>query len=171
MISYLRNKVKLSGNKTDQETGASDLVVTLFMIPLFVAILFAIVDVSTYFQTKTQVQNFTRDGARMVALLGGSESSIPLNREKFGGTGVNVASYVREKLVDGEGNCKISGCSAPPVVTCTPGIARNLNDDAVCTVTYYYRGVGGQLTEMLGFGAITGNTIVASESFKVETSW
>ena len=69
MLEKLRNRVHSS--KQDRETG-SDVVVTLFLIPIFVSLLFGIIDISTYFQTKTQVQNVTRDGARLVALMGGS---------------------------------------------------------------------------------------------------
>lgn len=170
MIISLRNKIQNKKGLSDRETG-SEIVTTLFLIPLFVAILFAIVDVSTYFQTKTQVQNITRDGARMVALLGGTSPSIPLNQDKFGGGGINVNSYVYNKLVDGSGNCRISGCTTPPSVSCTPNVASRISDNATCTVTYSYRGVGGALVQWLGFGAITGNTIRATETFKVETAW
>lgn len=170
MIISARNKLQRKKNLSDSETG-SEIVTTLFLIPLFVAILFAIVDVSTYFQTKTQVQNITRDGARTVALLGGTSTTIPLNKDKFGGSGINVTNYVYDKLVDGSGNCRISGCSAPPTVTCSPNIATAISANATCTVNYRYRGVGGALVEWLGFGAITGNVITATETFKVETAW
>lgn len=154
-----------------RDEKGNDVVVTLFMIVFFIGLLFAIVEVSTYFQTKTQVHNITRDGARIVALMGGASNSISLNKEKFGGNGVNVANYVRDKLADSNGNCIVSRCTQPPVVTCGPTVATQLTADAYCSVTYYYGGVTGNLIGLLGFDAITTQTIQTRESFKVETSW
>lgn len=64
-----------------RDEKGNDVVVTLFMIVFFIGLLFAIVEVSTYFQTKTQVHNITRDGARIVALMGGASNSISKQRK------------------------------------------------------------------------------------------
>jgi hypothetical protein len=170
MIMKIRERLMAKRNHSEKEHG-SDLVVTLFMIPFFIALLFAIVDVSSYFQTKTQVQNITRDGARLVALMGGSSNEIPLNKEKFGGSGKSVTKYVSERLVNSSGQCIISGCNAPPTVTCGPTRASVLTQDAYCRVVYNYRGVGGGIVAWLGFDSITNNQIKTEEIFKVETSW
>jgi Flp pilus assembly protein TadG len=170
MIMKIRERFVTKRSHNDKERG-SDLVVTLFMLPFFIALLFAIVDVSSYFQTKTQVQNITRDGARLVALMGGSSDTIPLNREKFGGNGVSVTKYVSSRLVDSSGQCRISGCNSAPTVTCGPTKATNLTQDAYCRVTYNYRGVGGGIVAWLGFDNVTNNQIRTEEIFKVETSW
>lgn len=166
MITKLR---ALTQKQSDKETG-SDIVTTLFLIPLIVALLFTMIDVSTYFQTKTQVQNITRDGARTVALLGGASAEISLNKEKFGGAGQSVATYVRNKLVSGD-KCTISGCTTLPTVTCSPTVATSLNADATCTTVYYYQPVGGQLVEWLGFGSLVTTEIKSTETFKTETVW
>lgn len=165
MISKIRGRIL--GRRDNHDEG-SDLVVTLFMIPFFIGLLFAIIDVSTYFQTKTQVQNITRDGARQIALYGGTSATIPLNVEKIGGKAIQVVVF--DKLYSG-GNCTLSACSSPPVVTCGPNRATSINQDAFCTVKYNYVGVGGALVNLLGFNAITDNQIVAKETFKVETRW
>lgn len=170
MIIKIRERFLNKRNHNGKEHG-SDLVVTLFMIPFFIALLFAIVDVSSYFQTKTQVQNITRDGARLVALMGGSSSEIPLNKEKFGGSGKSVTTYVQGRLVDSGGKCTISACTEAPKVTCGPTRANQLNQDAFCTVVYHYSGVGGGIVAWLGFDAITNNVITSTETFKVETAW
>lgn len=167
MLDKLRSRISPN---YDKEEG-SDIVVTLFMLPLFVALLFAMIDVSTYFQTRTQVQNITRDGARLVALMGGTSPTISLNKEKFGGSGMNVSTYVYSRLTDGSGNCAISGCTKNPVVTCGPSVASRLGQDAYCEVKYYYSGVGGGIVGWLGFDSITNITIDSRETFKVETSW
>ena len=166
MIMKIRNVFQHKRNE-----HGSDLVVTLFMIPIFIAVLFSIIEVSTYFQTKTQVENIARDGARMVALFGGSSANISLNQDKFGGQGKAVTAYVYSRLVDVNGNCTISGCKQPPVVTCGPSVASALNQDAFCTIDYYYSGVAGSIVNWIGFNAITDNPIHATATFKVETAW
>lgn len=167
MIQTIRKKLHFN---RDNETG-SDIVTTIFLLPFFVALLFSIIDVSTYFQTRTQVQNVTRDGARLTALMGGTSSSIPLNQDKFGSGGQNVTNYVYSRLVNAGGYCVFSGCTTPPIVNCGPNVATNLTQDAYCDVTYHYSGVGGSIVTWLGFDQITGITIHSRETFKVETAW
>jgi hypothetical protein len=135
------------------------------MIPFALGLIFALIDVSSYFQTRSTVQNITRDGARQVALYGGSSSSIPLNTN---GQDVNVGVY--NKLYR-DGGCVPSNCPTPPTVECGPGMATDLNVDAYCKVTYYYSSVGGGLVQWLGFGTILSTPIQTNESFKVETKY
>lgn len=154
--------------KRRSEKG-SDVVQTLFMLPFAIGLIFAGIDVGTYFQTKTQVQNITRDGARQISLYGGWSPTISLNREQLGGK--KISEVVYNRLVDGDGNCRVSGCSSRPTVTCGPEKAHHINEDAYCRVTYHYRGIGGGIVEWLGFNSITDSVIKAEESFKVETTW
>lgn len=167
MLETIRKRIHVTNR--DREEG-SDVVTTLFLIPIFVALLFGIIDISTYFQTKTQVQNVTRDGARLVALMGGSSESIPLNIQKFGGSGQNVTKYVYDRLVS-NGECSFSGCNTLPTVTCGPNVANRLTQDAYCQVSYSYRGVSGAIISILGFDQIINQTIESKETFKVETAW
>lgn len=160
-------KQKLKGQRLGRENG-SDIIVTLFALPVVLAIVFSLIDVSTYFQTRAQVENITRDGARQVALYGGTSPSIPLNVQTLGGK--DITATVLAKLWK-NGNCTLSGCTKPPTVTCSPTQASSLSQDASCTVTYNYRSIGGALVSWLGFGNIVANQINITETFKVETRY
>lgn len=165
-LNTLRKRLTIS--RKNREDGSSDVVVTLFMIPFVIGLVFALIDVSTYFQVRSSVQNITRDGARQVALYGGASETIALNRETTGGK--NITAVVMNQLWQ-DGNCTLSGCTVPPTATCGPNIAYSLNEDAYCTVTYNYNSIGGGIVAWLGFGAITGAEIKITETFKVETRY
>jgi Flp pilus assembly protein TadG len=176
-MNLLNIHKRFARNRFGRESGASDIVVTLFMMPIVLGLVFALIDISSYFQVRAQVQNITRDGARQVALYGGTSPTIPLNVQKTGGT--DVTSQVFAKLYK-NGNCTLSACGSgtesgtaakSPSVTCTPSIARTLNANATCSVTYYYRSIGGGIAQNLGFGAIVSVPIKISETFKVETRY
>lgn len=160
----MKLRKRMVARNRNHEQG-SDIITTLFMIPFVLGLIFVLVDVSSYFQTRSTVQNITRDGARQVALYGGNGTNVPLNS-----TQRTVAAAVYERLY-ADGSCQVSNCANPPVVTCGPQIARNINDDAFCRVTYYYQSVGGGLVQWLGFGDLLAAPIQIEESFKVETRY
>lgn len=160
-------KQKLKEKRLGREHG-SDIIITLFALPVVLAVVFSLIDVSSYFQTRAQVENITRDGARQVALYGGTSPSIPLNIQTLGGK--DITATVLAKLWQ-NGNCTLSGCTKPPTVTCSPTQASSLSQDATCTVTYNYRSIGGALVDMLGFGNIVSTEIKVTETFKVETRY
>jgi len=161
-LQMIRNR--FTDSRLNHEEG-NDIVITLFMLPFVLGLIFSLIDISSYFQVRSTVQNATRDGARQVALYGGSSNNIPLNT-----TGKNVSQMVKDKLYNGT-NCIPSSCPTPPVVTCGPGKATNLNADAYCDVTYRYNSVGGNLVQWLGFGGLLSAPIKTHESFKVETKY
>lgn len=165
MLSKIRQIV--SRRDIDTEEQGSDVVVTLFMIPFVLGLIFALIDVSTYFQTRSQIQNIARDGARQVALYGGQSKSVPLNT-----TGKDVVTTVKDRVYK-NGACVPSGCPSgyTPTVTCGPNKATNLNQDAYCTINYRYRGFGGSLVSWLGFDTILSQQINITEKFKVETQY
>ena len=126
----------------NRERGSGELVVTLFSIPLLAGLLFTLINVSSYFQTRSAVQDVARDGARLVALYGGSTTAAYRNT-----TGENVAVTVQKRLYK-DGKCILSHCTKPPVVTCNVvvnGIPRAVATDAgqvaVCNVQYWYSSV------------------------------
>lgn len=143
----------------------SDVVTTLFMIPITLGLIFALIDVSSYFQARSSIQSIVRDGARQVALYGGQSFQVALNE-----TGNDVAVNVKNRLWD-NGNCVVSGCTEEPIVVCGPNIATSLNDDAFCRVEYAYRSYAGGLVDWLGFGAILNPPFTIEESFKTETKY
>lgn len=58
------------------EKGSSEVIVTVLLLPVMFFFLMALIDVGLYFQTRTTIQNQTRDAARQVAIWGGNESRL-----------------------------------------------------------------------------------------------
>ena len=135
---------KFIDKRNRNENG--DVVETLFMIPFAVFIIFALINMSMYWQARSVVQNIARDGARQVALYGGSNADAVENR-----AGQPVSTLVYNKLYAG-GNCTQSNCTKPPVVTCTPGYSNDIGVPVSCSVTYYYSPVA---LDWFGFDKIT----------------
>lgn len=167
MLKSVRERLLVRKNNSEE---GNDIIVTLIMLPFVLALLFSMIDVSTYFQTKTQIQNVVRDGARQVSLYGGTSATLALNKEQHGGVGVNVTNEVKGKLW-GTSGCKLSMCIKEPVVQCGPSKSTSLDTDAYCTVTYYYKNMSMALTKWLGLDALSNKTIKLTETFKVETKW
>jgi len=114
------------------ERGSSELPVTLVMLPFAVFLIFALIDVSFYMQTRANVQNILRDGVRQIALFGGNSSATPLNN-----TGKPVSQLIHDTLWQ-NGACVKSFCTAEPIVRCTPEIATVVGQQVSCSVTYTY---------------------------------
>jgi Flp pilus assembly protein TadG len=164
ILNTIRKKVAARRPANLEESG-NDIVVTLFMLPIVLGVIFSGIEVSTYFQARAEVQNITRDGARQVALYGGTSESIVLNQ-----TGKNITQTVYNRLYT-NGHCTVSACAKAPTVTCGPSKATSLNDDAYCTVEYFYQNMGLALVEWLGYDKIVNNPIKITEQFKVETRY
>jgi len=163
-MSLDRIREKVANARINNEEG-SDIITTLFMIPFIIGLIFVLIDVSSYFQTRSTVQNAARDGARTVALYGGSASNIPLNT-----TGKTVAQVTLSRIY-ANGKCLSSHCTAAPTVTCGPSKAISLSADAYCTITYHYQSVGGTLVQWLGFRGLLDAPINVTSTFKVETQY
>lgn len=139
MMQKLRDKLI---NK-DREAGDSELVVTLFTIPILAFLLFTIINVSSYFQVRSEVQDAARDGARLVALYGGTTSTAYLNT-----TGKTVPAIIQARLYK-NGKCTFSYCKSAPTVTCSVISASGASSTrataagqtATCTISYAYGAV------------------------------
>lgn len=130
MLKQIRSFV----NNRD-ERGSAELPVTIIMLPFVLFLLFALIDMSLYLNTRSNVQSVLRDGTRLVALYGGNSSGSPLNP-----TGRNIDAIVKDRLWQ-NGACTKSNCDSQPIVSCTPNLARNIAQDVSCSVTYDYRPV------------------------------
>lgn len=161
MIMKIRERILRATAHKDKEAGDS-VVTSLFMIPFAIFLLFAMVNMSMYFQARGQVQNIARDGARQVALYGGNSRDVPRNDR-----GTDVSQIVYNKLYSG-GNCTISGCTKPPVVTCGPNISNSAGSDVYCEVTYFFNPVAN---DIFGFGNITAQQFKVRETYVSETGY
>lgn len=126
----------------NKESGSGELVVSLITIPILAFLLFTIINVSSYFQVRSAVQDTARDGARLVALYGGSTSGAYLNT-----SGVSVSQTVKDRLYKG-GKCTLSYCATAPIVNCRVvvngaerGVATAAGQPAICSVSYDYSAV------------------------------
>jgi len=129
-------------SSSNRESGSGELIVTLFTIPVLAMMLFGLINVSSYFQVRSGVQDIARDGARLVALYGGSTTAAYRNQ-----SGENVATTVFNRLYK-NGECTLSYCSTIPTVTCNvivngvaSAVATDAGQVATCTVRYRYSSV------------------------------
>lgn len=143
----------LTKMKLRKENGDANIVTAILVIPIFIFLILALIDVSYYFQARSAVQSVTRDAARHVAIYGGN------NNKALNPYSTTIAKKSLENLYKG-GKCTASGCSKPPKMSCTPGITTKAGAEVSCTTTYYYKVINpaNPITQWFGF---------ASQSFQV----
>lgn len=149
---------------TSDESGSSEVITTLFMVPILLWLIFSLIDVSLYFQARTSVQNVARDAARQSSIWGGNQSSLRPFDE-------SVSQNARNALFDEETDTCIPGaCSEVPTVNCTPNVTSYAGDTVSCTISYTYRPVysGNPFT---GFGSLLNSPIVITETSRAETGF
>lgn len=157
MKNYLLNLRGVDKEIPNDERGDGEIITMLFFIPLLLAIIFTIIDISMYFSTRSSIQNAVRDGARQVALYGGNSKSIPLNT-----TGKNVNVTVKKKIT-------ALGNVSNVTTSCTPSKATSLNQEVSCTASYQITSITGGFPSILGLGSIFNHTLTITETFNTET--
>jgi Flp pilus assembly protein TadG len=124
----------------NKEEGAAELYSALIVLPIMLILLVSLIDVGGYYVTIGKVSDLTKEASRQVAIYGGSDSTLAIN--KLGNKTVQDA--LTEALWDGT-SCTQSSCTQAPDVSCT-----NVNfasggpqpgDYVNCTVTYYYKSI------------------------------
>lgn len=151
--------------KLREDKGDSTLVSTIIVIPLIVAILITIIDVSIFFSNRSYIVNATRDAARTVAIFGGdgnANAATPLEYA-YGHGGLdpcagginnyamvdtsydpftsssNIECQLMMNLVGSAGlvNIKIKD------VQCGPNRSTFIGQQAFCEIAWSYDGVPG----------------------------
>lgn len=121
------------------ESGAGELINALIVLPILLILIFSIFNVGTYFLTLGNVTREVANSARQIAMYGGNDSRIALN--KNGGKTISQSLY--EKLYNG-GKCTLSACTqAPTNVRCTSKGGIVPGSTVSCTVTYHYKSFMG----------------------------
>jgi Flp pilus assembly protein TadG len=167
MIEKLRKFVK----KRRKEDGAADLVVTLFMLPLAVFLILALIDLSMYMNTRSSVESVLRDATRQSAMWGGTGTAnqgVRLNT-----TNTTTAQRVVSSLLTPDGKkCKFSNCvpGKLPTAVCNPVKVTVAGTTITCSVTYYYKTVTPG-TDLLGFAAITSKGFTITSTAISETGY
>lgn len=160
MIAFIH---KIQNQRNERERGAADMIAALTLTPIILFLLFAIIDISLWLNTKAHIEAATRDGTRIAAMWGGA-GNTPLNT-----TGKNIPSSIKSKLYNGK-SCTRSNCTRVPKVSCTPSKVRTAGSQISCTTTYYYKSLFGK-ADLLGFGGITSKPIVYKSTAISETGY
>lgn len=152
-IETLRKKFK-------RENGDSEVISVLFIIPLVIFLLFAFIDISMYFQSRSTVQSMTRDAARSVAIYGGNDSRLNPNSK-------SIATTLKDQLYK-NGECTVSDCAKPPQVKCSPTTTKKAGQITTCSVRYTYK----SLNPLNPISApITNKTYIVTATSRAETGF
>lgn len=179
------------------EMGGAEVVSLLLSLVILVSLLLATLDVSMYFLNRTQVQAGARDGARTVAIFGGSgRSGTPTPLEAaYGetgacdgipvgstGSGKNVECQVWHslqisssslmnadinKVTCGENHIDSNG---NPIGESSPGITTKIGQSTWCEVKWQYHGMPASPMNLFSGGTNTNESILTQESTVVGTS-
>jgi Flp pilus assembly protein TadG len=141
----------------------ADVVQTVFMFPIAIFLLFAMINLSSFFQLRAEVQNVARDGARLTALYGGQSPNAIRNT-----TGKSVTDQLMTQLWDGK-QCTLSYCTAKPVIKCSPEVARDAGEIVKCTITYAYSPIAPVPDGLEGLNGVVGQPIAVSATYVSET--
>lgn len=105
-----RLKKALHARRSVREDG-NDLIITLFFLPVLLAVAMGVVDLSMYFQTKTEIQIITRDVTRTAALFGGAGYNSPLSPQYADNSQGKLTQNLMDRLYDSSTDkCLLSYC-------------------------------------------------------------
>lgn len=143
---WLRNKIR-------GDRAGSELVSMLFIVMFFVPLMVSAMDLSFWFMNRSQIASAARDGARTIAIVGGTgtidkatqlESSYGLPKSTCSGVSPTKARTPIECNVFNSIQ-KSRGLVSVSVdkVFCTPERTASVGHRVTCTVTYTYKSVPG----------------------------
>lgn len=140
-----------------------DIVQTVMMLPIAIFMLYALINLSSYFGLRAQVMDTARQGARLVALYGGNSTGAVMNNGKD-----SVKTIVEKQLWDGK-KCLLSYCTKKPVVTCSPEITRTAGTLVKCNIKYYYSPIAPVPKGLEGWNGVTGQPMSVTATYVAET--
>lgn len=158
------NKLKqhLTNDKADS------IVSLIFVIPIIVALLITIIDVSTFYNNKAQIDAIARDGARTVAIVGGTGTTIqgtPLeNRYGLGTDTCSDASKAGAKGISADStpvecnialalhnNTRLTSVEINEV-KCTPIKTESVGANTTCTILWGWNSIPGSALSIIQLG-------------------
>lgn len=140
-----------------------DVIQTVMMLPIAIFLLFALINLSSYFSIRAQVQDTARSGARLVALYGGSGTGAVMNN-----SGRTVEAKVMDILWNGS-ECTFSYCVQKPEVTCSPAITKIAGELVTCNIKYYYTPIAPVPEFLNGLNGVTGQPMSVTSTYVAET--
>lgn len=141
----------------------ADVVQTIFMFPIALFLLFALINLSSFFQLRAEVQNVARDGARLVALYGGNSVNAVRNT-----AGKTVETQLMGLLWK-DGRCTLSYCTTRPVIDCTPDIAASAGQTVTCNIRYSYSPIAPVPEGLEGLNGVVAQPISVTATYVSET--
>ena len=135
----LKFKERLERVKKDD--GASHIISFMFIMFFTMIIILSFLDIGIYFNTKSELQGAAENGARNVALYGGTEGSF---RAVKRGEGALEAKDVVTASIKSNYDANARGTQVVNVksVECGPD-STNAGSPVWCKVSYKYNGIAG----------------------------
>lgn len=140
-----------------------DIVQTILMLPIAIFLLFSLINLSSYFQLRAELQDTARSGARLVALYGGNGTGAVLNH-----TGKTVEATILGNIWDGE-KCTLSYCASKPTVKCSPTITKIAGEIVTCNIKYYYSPIAPVPSGLEGLNGVSSQPMSVSSTYVAET--
>lgn len=143
-------------NKVKNDDGAANTISFMMIIFVVMVIMFSFIDIGMYFNVKNEVQSAAENGARNVALYGGTSGRLRSQKQ---------ATPAKE-IVSQSINSKFQNNKSKTVVvndiTCGPESGVQAGDKVFCQVEYTYKGLVGDMGIFFG-----GETVVKVEGSSV----
>lgn len=145
-------------NKIKNDKAAANSVSFIVIIFFVMMIMVAFVDLGVYFNVKNEMQSAAENGARNVALYGGTNTTLRDIKNAKDATEV-VRDSINVKFKGGTGNT--SKTVEVQTVTCGPDKGISAGDKVWCEVVYNYKGLIGNKGL---FGLAKSNVVVQGSS-------
>lgn len=131
-----------------KDSGASNTIEMMFIIVVLFAVTMTVIDVGMYFNNRYVMSNAAQNGARLVAIFGGTNKTA-VARE-YGITEVSpecsafgidnaVACSVYGEIKDSNSTVNVTVNS----ITCGPGLTTKIGERTHCQINYVYHGLPG----------------------------
>lgn len=130
------------------DSGAHTTIEFIILILVFFAILMTVLDIGMFFNNRSIIYNAAGNGARLVAVFGGTDP----NRISTQYSVVGMTSNCNSSAINSEVACSVyeellqsntSVNSSITNISCGPNRTAGIGDRTFCEVTYKYHGLPG----------------------------
>ena len=148
-------------NKIKEDRGASNTVSFIIIILFVMILLVSFIDVGVYFNAKNELRSAAENGARNVALYGGTGGDLRDVRSDVSAAEDIVWASIHTTYQPSESSSPVV---AVKDVSCGPDEAKKAGDEVWCKIKYQYNGLAGNFG-LFGFAGdeITVKGVAVSE--------
>lgn len=132
--------------RVKEDRGAANTVSFIVIILFVMTMLVSFIDVGIYFNTKNEMQSAAENGARNVALYGGTEGALRAERSASGRVNTPqevVVQSIKTNYAPENAETKVIEFNGVEDVDCGPGKSPAGNQ-VYCEVSYKYNGLAGK---------------------------